>query len=60
VRTSRRAAIGVVAELVDMYATLGIGVVAGDVVGDGSGRGLGTLLEGHGSRDFRVSSDDGD
>ena len=59
-RTSRCATIGVVAELVDMHPSFGIGVVAGNVVGDGRGGGLGALLEGDCPRDFRVSSKDGD
>jgi hypothetical protein len=60
VRTSRYAAIGVVAELVDMHPSFGIGIVASNVVGDGRGGGLGALLEGDCPRDFRVSSKDGD
>ena len=36
-RTSTCAAVCVVAELMDMHATLGGGVVAADVVGDGGG-----------------------
>lgn len=59
-RASGRAAVGVVAKLVDMNSSLGIGVVAGDVIGDGGGCGLGALLKGYGARDFRVSSEDGD
>jgi hypothetical protein len=60
VRTSRCAAIGVVAELVDMHPSFGIGVVAANVVGDGRGGGLRLLLEGDCPGDFRVSSKDGD
>jgi hypothetical protein len=60
VRTSRDAAVGVVAELVDVHASLGIGVVAADVVGDGGGRGLVALLEGHCPSDLRVSAEDSD
>ena len=59
-RTSRCATIGVVAELVDMHPSFGIGVVAGNVVGDDRGGVLGALLEGDCPRDFRVSSKDGD
>lgn len=59
-RTSRYAAIGVVAELVDMNPPFGIGVVAGNIVGDDRRRGLGVLLEGDCPGDFRVSSKDGD
>lgn len=60
VRASRRAAVGVVAELVNVHASLGIRVAAADVVVDGGGRGLGALLERHDSGDLRVSSEDGD
>jgi hypothetical protein len=60
VRTSRCAAIGVVAELVDMYPSFGIGVVAANVVGDDRVGVLGVLLKGNGPGDFRVSSKDGD
>jgi len=54
------AAVGVVTELVDVHATLGARVVAGDVPRDGGGGGLGGLLERDGSLDVRVSSEDGD
>jgi len=60
VRTGAGAAVGVVAKLVDVHATLGVGVVPGDVPGDGGGRGLGGLLEGHLAGDLGVSSEDGD
>lgn len=59
-RTSGSAAIGVVAKLMDVHATLGIGIMAGDVVGDGGRGGLGRLLEGHLAGDLGVSSDDSD
>lgn len=59
-RSSARTAIGVVAELVDVHAALGGGVVAGDVVGDGRGGRFGRLLEGDGSADFGVSAEDCD
>ena len=59
-RASRCAAIGVVAELVDMYPSFGIGVVAGNVVGDDRVGVLGVLLKGNSPGDFRVSSKDGD
>lgn len=55
--TSGGAAVGVVTELVDVEATLSVGVVAGDVPGD-AGRGtLVLLLEGDGARDLGVSAD---
>ena len=59
-RTGTGAAVGVVAELMDMHTTLGIGIVARDVPADGGGRRLGGLLEGHCAGDFRVSPEYGD
>ena len=59
-RTSRYAAIGIVTELVDVNPSFGIGVVTGNVVGDGRRRGLRVLLKGDCPGDFRVSSKDGD
>jgi hypothetical protein len=58
VRTSGGASVGVVTELVDVEATLGIGVVALDVPGDGGGRVLVGLLEGDSAGDLRVTTDD--
>jgi hypothetical protein len=59
VRTGRGAAVGVVAEGVDVEATLGVGVVAGNVPADG-GRGvLGLLLEDDGAGDLGVTTEDG-
>lgn len=58
-RAGGGAAVGVVTEGVDMEATLGVGVVASDVPGDGGGSGLGGLLEGDGSSDLGVTTDDG-
>ncbi len=60
VRACRSAAVGVVAERVHMHAALGIGVVAGDVEGDGGGAGLGVLLEGHGALDVGVTTENCD
>lgn len=51
------AAVGVVTELVDVHATLSIGVVALDIPCDGSRGALGILLESNGAGDLRVSSD---
>ena len=42
-----------------MHATLGTGVIARNVVGDGRWGGLGRLLEGDGARNLGVSTDDG-
>jgi hypothetical protein len=58
VRASRRAAVGVVTESVDVEATLGVGVVASKVPRDGRGLRLGSLLEGDGSGDLGVTPED--
>lgn len=59
VGSSGSAAIGVVTKGMDVHATLGIGIVAGDVPADSSGSRLRLLLEGDGTRDLGVSTDDG-
>jgi len=59
-RSSARAAIGVVAEGMDVNAALSVGVIAGDVEGDGGLVALRSLLEGDSALDGRVSSDNGD
>lgn len=56
----RGAAVGVVAKGVNVHAALGVGVVAGDVPGDGGGSRLGRLLEDDGARDLGVTADDRD
>lgn len=48
-RTGRSASIGVVSKLMDVEASLGVGIVASEVPGDGGGRGLGLLLKDNGS-----------
>ena len=58
VRTGGGAAVGVVTKGVDVHATLGIGVVAGDVPRDSGRGGLGSLLKGDGSGDLGVTTDD--
>lgn len=57
-RAGRGAAVGVVAKGVDVEATLGVGVIAGDVVGDGGRGTLRGLLEDDGAGDLGVSSED--
>lgn len=57
-RTSGGAAVGVVTELVDMEATLGVGVVALDVPRDSGGRVLVGLLEGDSAGDLGVTTED--
>ena len=59
-RAGRGTTVGVVTELMDVHATLGVGVVACDVVGDGCWGGLGGLLEGDGSLDVGVTAEDCD
>ena len=54
------AAVSVVAEGVDVHATLSIGVVAGDVPLDRRGRGLGFLGEGDGALDVGVTTENCD
>ena len=58
VRTGGCAAVGVVAELVNVHAALGVGIVAGDVPADASGAALVVLLEGDGALDIRVATED--
>lgn len=60
VRTGACAAIGVVAELMDVHAALGGGVAAVDVVGDGCWGGFGGLFEGHGTANGRFTAEDCD
>lgn len=57
VGTSGGAAVGVVTELVDVETTLSVGVVAGNVPGDGGGVRLVGLLEGNSTGDLRVTTD---
>lgn len=60
VRAGAGAAVGVVAEGVDVHSALGVGVVAADVPGDGGVGGLGGLLEGYGALDVGVTAEDCD
>lgn len=57
-RAGRGAAVRVVTKGVDVEATLGVGVIAGDVVGDGGRGTLRVLLEDDGAGDLCVSSED--
>ena len=57
-RAGRGAAVGVVTEGVDVHATLSVGIVAGDVPCDGGAGGLGGLLEGDGTGDLGVTTED--
>lgn len=56
--TSGGATVGVVTELVNVEGTLSVGVVAGDVPADSGGSGLGSLLEGDGTGDLGVTTED--
>ena len=58
VRASRSAAVGVITELVNVESTLSVGVVTGDVPGDGGGSTLIGLLEGDSTGDLCVSAQD--
>ena len=58
VGTSRGAAVGVVTKLVNVESTLSIGVVAGNVPGDGGGRALLGLFEGNRTGNLRVTAED--
>lgn len=51
------AAVGVVTELVNVESTLSVGVVAGDVPGDGGGGTLVSLFEGDGAGDLSVTTE---
>jgi hypothetical protein len=57
VRTSGSAAVGVVTESVDVESSLGVGVVASDIPGDGSGSRLRLLLEDDGAGDLGVTAE---
>jgi hypothetical protein len=56
--SGRCAAVGVVTELMDVDSTLCVRVVAGDVPCDSGGGRLGGLLEGNGTGDLRVASNE--
>jgi len=60
VRAGRGAAVGVVTKGVDVHATLGVGIVAADVPGNGGRARLGLLLKGDGARDLGVTTNDSD
>ena len=59
-RPGAGASVGIVAESVDVHATLSVGVVAGNVPCDLGGGRLVLLLKGDGSLDVGVSTEDGD
>lgn len=59
-RTSAGAAVGVVTKGVDVHATLGVGIVARDVPGDGGLGALGGLVEGDGALDVGVTTENSD
>ena len=58
-RTGGCASVGVVTEGVYVHTTLSVGIVTGDVPGDGGLGTLGGLLKGNGTRDLGVSTEDG-
>jgi len=53
------AAVGVVTELVNVHSTLGVRIIAPDVVGDNGGGGLGLLGESHSTGDSGVTTESG-
>lgn len=59
VGTCRGAAVCVVSEGVNVHASLGIGVIAGNVPGNSSLAGFGLLLKRHGAFDVGVSTENG-
>lgn len=60
VGAGRGAAVGVVTKLVDVESSLGVGIVALDVVGDSDGAGLRVLLESDSTGDLGISSKNSD
>lgn len=56
--TSRGATVGVVTKLMDVEATLSVGIIAADFPGDGGGVGSRGLLESDNARDGGISTDD--
>ena len=56
VRSGRCATIGVVTKLMDVEATLSIGIISSNVPGDDGGGEFGILLEGNGALDLGVTS----
>jgi len=58
VRTSACATVGVVAVSVDVHATLSVGIISGNVPCDGGVAGLVGLLEGNGSSDLGITTEE--
>lgn len=57
VRTGGGAAVGVVTKLVNVHASLSVGIIARNVPGNGGWGGLALLLESDGSGDLGVTTD---
>lgn len=57
VRTSGSASVGVITEGVDVKSSFGVGIVTGDVPGDGGRGRFGLLLEDDGAGDLRVTAE---
>lgn len=55
-RSGRGASVAVVTKFVDVHSTLGVGVIASNIVGDGGRRRLALLSESNGSRHSGVST----
>ena len=56
-RAGTGAAIGVVSELMNVHSSLRRRIMAGDIVGDGSGGGFISLFEGDGAFDVGVTTE---
>lgn len=57
VRASGSASVGVITEGVDVESSFGVGIVTGDVPGDGGRGRLGLLLENDGAGDLGVTAE---
>jgi len=60
VRAGAGAAVGIIAKGMNVHATLGVAVVAGDVPGDCGGARVRGLLKADRTGDFGVTSNDSD
>lgn len=57
-RSGRSASVGIIAKLMDVPASFGVGIVAADMISDLRGSRLGDLFEGNGSGDLGVPAKD--
>lgn len=59
-RSSGSTSVGIISKLMDVEASLGIGIVAADMISDLCGSRFGDLLEGDDPADFGITTKDGD